>query len=118
MSLFFHLMDMCLVNVLAMRRSKSDGPEDEDVEQKKVREELIDQIVEFTGGYLKDGKLQPQPPPPAASSIKHYPDKTSDRKRCVQCSKEKKQSKVSTLCVGCQKYMHLGACWKKIHDSL
>ena len=130
-TLFFHLIDIAIVNsFILFREHQAKNPDDEalhrprDYSLSSFREEIVRQLCGFTeyenapsGSKLKEG------PPPGDFETLHIPEYSELRKRCVVCYKQGVDLKVQSYCSRpkCEgKYMHVATkdkdCFRVFHS--
>jgi len=131
-TLFFHLIDIAVVNsFILFREHQAKNPDNEALQRARdyslssFREEIVRQLCDFkeyenapSYGYVK-----PDPPPVEDFAILHIPEYSEQRKRCVVCQKDGLDLKVNTYCSApsCEeKFMHVAAkdkdCFRVFHS--
>ena len=131
-TLFFHLIDVAVVNsYILFREHQAQFPDVKELERTadyslaNYREELVRQICGFEEyeDPPKPSNARPPPPPPREFETVHIPVFSDKRRSCVVCSKrERRQLKVTSYCSAPQcegRFMHVTKgrnCFKEFHS--
>lgn len=132
-TLFFHLIDIAVVNsFILFKEHQAKFPDNEalcrkaDYSLSHFREEIVRQLCGFPEYDIPPvhATAKPAPPPMGEFETVHIPVSSDVRRRCVVCyNKTKSDCKVSTYCSvpQCeQKYMHVMGekkCFKEFHSK-
>ena len=131
-TLFFHLIDIAVVNsFILFKEHQAKFPDNEDLQRVSdyslgnFREEIVRQlcnIPEYAAPPVST-QFKPPPPPPGEFETAHIPVISEVRRRCVVCVKKGRgEFKVSFYCSApqCQgKYMHITKemnCFAEFHS--
>ena len=132
-TMFFHLVDMTIVNsFILFQEHRRNFPNDPALKRVKdyslyhFRAELVRQLCDLPEyDHPPVARLsRPAPPPPDNGPFvtEHIPVRGAERRNCVVCwKKNKKELKVQTYCSApqCNKYMHVASdkdCFKFFHS--
>ena len=130
-TLFFHLIDIAVVNsFILFKEHQAKFPDNEalrrspDYSLAQFREELVRQLCDFPEYDVPPvhGTAKPAPPPPGEFETVHIPVFSKEKKRCVVCYKKTKaDNRVYSFCRApqCKKsYMHVTGdknCFAEFH---
>ena len=121
-TLFFHLIDIAIVNSYILFQEHRANFPDEPALKRPASHSLTNFREEVVNGLCGFAEYGPPPPGHVASNLappsseasqfvtEHIPCFSEERKACVVCwQKEKKQYKVQRYCKApqCNRYMHL-----------
>ena len=130
-TLFFHLVDMAIVNSFILFREQQQRFPDNDAlkrptsfSQANFREELVRDMCNFPKVHVPPQNTTVRPQPPADHfDMVHISNCVSARKQCVVCARERGQLKVNFYCMAPQckgKHMHISQgrnCFQVFHSS-
>ena len=130
-TLFFHLIDIALVNSYILFQEHRANSPDEPALQRPATYSLVnyrEEVVRGLCGFAEYAALEAQPAPKLptpedAFLTEHIPDSGKDRRNCVVCwQKEKKEYKVKTFCKApqCNRFLHIGGdrkCFEVYHSK-
>lgn len=132
-TLFFHLIDIAVVNsFLLFKEHQAKNPDNADLQRGAdyallhFREELVRQLCDFPDYDVPPVHKSVKPAPPVDQfETVHMPQFSNIRRRCVVCYKRGRgEVRVFSYCSAPQcggKYMHITKqrnCFKEFHDRL
>lgn len=116
--LFFHFLNIAVLNAYILFKMKLNLSQTDNIsgsvkkiDHKTFRLNLIRQIIEMNC----DSASVSRQVRVSDASAGHWPEKSAKRRRCVQCHKNKKETKTWIQCKSCGVGLCIGTCYEDYH---